>query len=265
VKALAELDARGVRAVLLDIDETLTTAGKLTAGAYAALDRLHAADKIVVPVTGRPAGWCDHIARMWPVDAVVGENGAFYFFYADGKLGKRFIDDDATRTQKRNKLEAIAKRILAEVPGCALAADQPYRETDLAIDYCEDVAPLPMDAAEKIASLMKEAGLSAKISSIHVNGWFGGYDKLSTSRILFDERFGIDLDRSNREFLFVGDSPNDAPMFAYFENSVGVANVRRFEGRLKAEPKYVTRAAAGEGFGEVVGHLLRGWSNDGDA
>jgi HAD superfamily hydrolase (TIGR01484 family) len=202
---------------------------------------------------------------MWPVDAVVGENGAFYFFYADGKLGKRFIDDDATRTQKRNKLEAIAKRILAEVPGCALAADQPYRETDLAIDYCEDVAPLPMDAAEKIASLMKEAGLSAKISSIHVNGWFGGYDKLSTSRILFDERFGIDLDRSNREFLFVGDSPNDAPMFAYFENSVGVANVRRFEGRLKAEPKYVTRAAAGEGFGEVVGHLLRGWSNDGDA
>ncbi len=258
MKALAELDARGVRAVLLDIDETLTTGGKLTADAYAALERLHAADKIVVPVTGRPAGWCDHIARMWPVDAVVGENGAFYFFYADGKLGKRFVDDDAAREQKRKKLEAIAKRILAEVPGCALAADQPYRETDLAIDYCEDVPSLPMDAAEKIAALMKAAGLSAKISSIHVNGWFGGYDKLSTSRILFDERFGIDIDRSNREIVFVGDSPNDAPMFDYFQNSVGVANVRRFEGRLKAEPKYVTRAAAGEGFGEVVEQLLRG-------
>ena len=257
MKALAELDARGVRAVLLDIDETLTTAGRLTAAAYAALERLHEADKIVVPVTGRPAGWCDHIARMWPVDAVVGENGAFYFFHADGKLGKRFVDDDATRTQKRNKLEAIAKRILAAVPGCALAADQPYRETDLAIDYCEDVPPLPMDAAEKIASLMKEAGLSAEISSIHVNGWFGGYDKLSTSRILFDERFGIDIERSNREIVFIGDSPNDAPMFEYFQNSVGVANVRRFEGRLKAEPKYITRAAAGEGFGDVVEHLLR--------
>jgi HAD superfamily hydrolase (TIGR01484 family) len=256
-----------VRAVLLDIDETLTTGGKLTAEAYAALERLHQTDKIVVPVTGRPAGWCDHIARMWPVDAVVGENGAFYFFYADGKLGKRFVDDDPTRTQKRNKLDAIAKRVLAEVPGCALAADQPYRETDLAIDYCEDVPALPMDAAEKIASLMKAAGLNAKISSIHVNGWFGGYDKLATSRILFDERFGIDIDieRSNREIVFVGDSPNDAPMFEYFRNSVGVANVRRFEGRLKAEPKYVTRAAAGEGFVEVVGHLLRGWSNDGDA
>jgi len=243
--------------VLLDIDETLTTAGKLTAAAYAALERLRQADKIVVPVTGRPAGWCDHIARMWPVDAVVGENGAFYFFYADRKLGKRFVDDDATRTQKRNKLDAIAKRILAEVPGCALAADQPYRETDLAIDYCEDVPALPMDAAEKIAALMKQAGLNAKISSIHVNGWFGGYDKLSTSRILFDERFGLDLVQSNREIVFVGDSPNDAPMFEYFQNSVGVANVRRFEGRLEAAPKYVARAAAGAGFVEVAEHLLR--------
>ncbi len=257
MKALAELDARAVRAVLLDIDETLTTAGKLTADAYAALERLHAANKIVVPVTGRPAGWCDHIARMWPVDAVVGENGAFYFFYADGKLGKRFIDDDAARRQKRSRLEAIAKRILVAVPGCALAADQPYRETDLAIDYCEDVPALPMDAAELIASLMKKAGLNAKISSIHVNGWFGGYDKLTTSRILFDERFGLDLDRSNREFIFVGDSQNDAPMFAFFQNSVGVANVRRFEGRLAASPKYVTGAASGTGFVELAEHLLQ--------
>ena len=154
MRALAELDARGVRAVLLDIDETLTTAGKLTADAYAALERLHEAGKLVVPVTGRPAGWCDHIARMWPVDAVVGENGAFYFFYSEGKLHKRFIDDAATRARQREQLEAIAKRILAEVPGSALAADQPYRESDLAIDYCEDVAPLPLPDAERIAALM---------------------------------------------------------------------------------------------------------------
>ncbi|HXZ55353.1 MAG TPA: HAD-IIB family hydrolase [Burkholderiales bacterium] len=258
MKALAELDARAVRAVLFDIDETLTTSGKLTADAYAALERLHKAGRIVVPVTGRPAGWCDHIARMWPVDAVVGENGAFYFFYADGKLQKRFIDDAAAREQKREKLEAITKRILAAVPGSALAADQPYREADLAIDYCEDVPALPLADAERIAALMREAGLQARISSIHINGWFGTYDKLSTSKVLFAERFEIDPDRSNREIVFVGDSPNDAPMFAYFQNSVGVANVRRFEGRLAAEPKYVTRAAAGEGFVEVVGQLLRG-------
>jgi hypothetical protein len=257
MKELAELDPRGIGAVLLDIDDTLTTDGKLTADAYAALERLHAAGRIVVPVTGRPAGWCDHIARMWPVDAVVGENGAFYFHFAGNRLHKRFLEDAAGRAQKRQRLGDITRRILAEVPGCALAADQPYRETDLAIDYCEDVPPLPLAAAERIAVLMREAGLTAKISSIHVNGWFGGYDKLATSRVLFGERFGIDLDRSNREFAFVGDSQNDAPMFGFFENSVGVANVRRFEAQLAALPKYVTRAAAGGGFIELVQHLLR--------
>jgi len=258
MKALAQLDARGVRAVLVDIDETLTTAGKLTGAAYAALERLHAAGRIVVPVTGRPAGWCDHIARMWPVDAVVGENGAFYFHFSEGRLHKRFLEDSAERAQKRARLDGIARRILAEVPGCALAADQPYRETDLAIDYCEDVPPLALDAAERIAGLMRDAGLNAKISSIHVNGWFGGYDKLATIRVLFSERFGLDLDVANKEFVFAGDSANDAPMFGFFENSVGVANVRRFEGRLAAAPKYVTREASGAGFIELVEHLLQG-------
>ena len=166
MKPLAELDGRGVRALLFDIDETLTTEGKLTAQAYAALEKLHAAGRRVVAVTGRPAGWCDHIARMWPVDAVVGENGAFYFFYADGKLHKRFADDAATRAVKRGRLDAIARSILAAVPGCALASDQAYRETDLAIDYCEDVPPLPLEAAERIAAMMRHAGLSARVSSI---------------------------------------------------------------------------------------------------
>jgi HAD superfamily hydrolase (TIGR01484 family) len=256
MRPLAEFEARGVRAVLVDIDETLTTSGKLTADAYAALERLHGAGKIVVPVTGRPAGWCDHIARMWPVDAVVGENGAFYFFFSGGKLHKRFLEDAQARAGKRSRLDAIARRILAEVPGCALASDQAYRETDLAIDYCEDVPPLALEAAERIAALMEKAGLKAKISSIHVNGWFGGYDKLATSRLLFAERFGLDLDNSNREFVFIGDSENDAPMFGFFENSVGVANVRRFEKRLASAPKYVTDEAAGAGFIELVEHLL---------
>src|SRR5919204_2951860 len=129
VRALAELDASGVKAVLFDIDETLTTAGKLTAEAYAALERLKLGGKRVVPVTGRPAGWCDHIARMWPVDAVVGENGAFYFWFAGGKLGKRFIEDAPTRARNRAELLAIGERILKQVPGAALASDQPYRET----------------------------------------------------------------------------------------------------------------------------------------
>ena len=208
-------------------------------------------------MTGRPAGWCDHIARMWPVDAVVGENGAFYFFYAGGRLQRRFQDDAETRREKRARLDAIAQRVLAAVPGCALAADQNYRETDLAIDYCEDVPQLPLEAAERIASLMRAAGLNAKISSIHVNGWLGDYDKLAMSRVLFTERFGMDLAESRREIVFAGDSPNDAPLFAFFSHSVGVANVRRFKDLLADKPKYVTRATAGAGFAELAEHLLQ--------
>ena len=254
MKPLSKLDASVIQALLVDIDETLTTHGKLTAQAYAALERLQRAGKRVVPVTGRPAGWCDHIARMWPVDAVVGENGAFYFWFGDGRLHKRFVDDAAVRASKRAALQRLTDEILAKVPGAALASDQPYRETDLAIDFCEDVPPLPLTAAERIAELMRHAGLTARVSSIHVNGWFGEYDKLATTRVLFKERFSLDLEGSAaRTVVFVGDSPNDAGMFAYFENSVGVANVRRFPG---LQPNFITQAESGAGFAELAAHLL---------
>jgi HAD superfamily hydrolase (TIGR01484 family) len=258
MKPLAQLrGARHLRGLLFDIDETLTTEGKLTAEAYTALERLKNAGKIVVPITGRPAGWCDHIARMWPVDAVVGENGAFYFRHTQGKLIRRFQDDEQTRASRRARLLAIGRRILDQVPGCALASDQPYRETDLAIDFCEDVPPLPLETAERIAALMRGEGLTAKISSIHVNGWFGGYDKLAMTKRLFEECFKCSPEVLQHEFAFVGDSPNDMPMFAWFDCSVGVANISRFSGQIETPPKYVTRGAAGAGFAELAAHLLR--------
>jgi hypothetical protein len=259
MKPLHELrDAGRIRGLLFDIDETLTTEGKLTAEAYAAMERLRRAGKLLVPITGRPAGWCDHIARMWPVDAVVGENGAFYFCFNQGRLEKKFQDADDVRRLNRSRLAAIGARVIAQVPGCALASDQPYRETDLAIDYCEDVPPLPLETAGRIAALMRAEGLNAKVSSIHVNGWFGAYDKLAMSKRLFTEFFKIPADLQRREFAFAGDSPNDAPMFRFFECSVGVANIARFAGMLDAEPKYVTRGAAGAGFAELASHLLGG-------
>jgi HAD superfamily hydrolase (TIGR01484 family) len=256
VKPLAELPRAGIRALLFDIDDTLTTHGKLTAAAYAALERLHAAGKRTVAVTGRPAGWCDHIARMWPLDAVVGENGAFYFRYANGRLHRHYYDAPDMRERNRGQLAQIAARVVAAVPGCAIAADQPYRETDLAIDYCEDVPPLPLEQAERIAELMREAGLRAKVSSIHVNGWFGDYDKLTMTRRLFSDEFGMDLEREQAAVVYAGDSPNDAPMFEFFDHSVGVANVRRFARVIPTPPKYITRASAGAGFAEVVAHVL---------
>ena len=258
---LTELPAaarRANRGVFCELDETLTTAGRLTAEAYAAMERLERAGLHVVPITGRPAGWCDHIARMWPVAAVVGENGAFYFRYDRvARVMKRaYADDAASRAANRERLHAIGADILRAVPGCAIAADQHYRETDLAIDYCEDVTRLPRTAVDRIVALMEARGLTAKVSSIHVNGWFGTYDKLAATRRLMREELGTDLDRAGGAFVFVGDSPNDAPMFGYFPHSVGVANVRDFGGQLAHEPRYVTASAAGAGFREVADLLL---------
>ena len=251
---------RAVRGVLADIDDTITTHGELTAPAYAALARLRAAGLRVVPITGRPAGWCDHIARMWPVDAVVGENGAFWMRYdgASRKLIKRFVADDATRAANRARLAAVGEKILRAVPGTALASDQHYREADLAIDFCEDVAPLPREAVDRIVALMEAEGLTAKVSSIHVNGWFGRYDKLAMTRTLFAEAFGVDLEADRAHYVFAGDSPNDAPMFAYFPLAVGMANIRPFLDRIATPPAYVTEAEAGAGFVQLADFLLKG-------
>jgi len=250
---------RGVRYVLTDIDDTLTTDGQLTAGAYASLQQLHDAGKIVIPVTGRPAGWCDHIARMWPVDAVVGENGAFYmrFDATRRKLVRRFAAPGAARDANRARIAAIGAMIVETVRGSALASDQRYRETDLAIDYCEDFPALAPAEVERIVALMQAEGMTAKVSSIHVNGWFGAYDKLAMTRVLLHEVFGDDIDAVRESVLFAGDSPNDAPMFAYFPNAVGVANVRRFLDRIPAAPAYITEGEAGAGFSEIADALLR--------
>jgi HAD superfamily hydrolase (TIGR01484 family) len=258
MQPLAALPRDGVRGVLTDIDDTLTTRGRLPARAYHAMQRLHDAGLLVIPITGRPAGWCDHIARMWPVAGVVGENGALWMRHDDArrKLVRRFAVDEATSAHNRARLAVIGERILREVPGCALASDQHYRVADLAIDFCEDVPALPASAVDRIVALMQAEGLTAKISSIHVNGWFGDYDKLSMTRLFLREAFAIDLDADKERFVFAGDSPNDAPMFAYFPRSVGVANVREHLDRIATPPAYVTAAAGGEGFAQLAEHLL---------
>ena len=252
-------DARWrVKAVLFDIDDTLTTEGRLTAGAYAAMERLSGAGLLVVPITGRPAGWCDHIARMWPVDAVVGENGAFYFRYdhETRTFTKRFRLSQDERIENRRQLEALRDQILESVPGAAVASDQLYRESDLAIDYCEDVARLPGDAVRCIVRLFEDAGATAKVSSVHVNGWFGDYDKLSMTRRMMEECFAVNLEAVKETAVFIGDLPNDAPKFQFFPNAIGVANVRDFKDLLTVEPAYVTEARAGAGFTEVAEALL---------
>ncbi|MDX1513398.1 MAG: HAD-IIB family hydrolase [Gammaproteobacteria bacterium] len=258
LSALTDEAATRIRGVFLDIDDTLTSDGRLTAEAYGAMESLHRSGLMVVPVTGRPAGWCDHIARMWPADAVVGENGAFYFRYDHGhrRMQRRYWHDDAQRKENRCRLSDLQAEILARVPGSAVSADQAYREADLAIDYCEDVLPLSEEEIRRIVDLFEGAGARAKVSSIHVNGWFGDYDKLSMTRVMMRECFLVDLDDAREHFVFIGDSPNDAPMFSYFPFSIGVANVARFGDGLRDKPAFVTDAPSGAGFAEAATRLV---------
>lgn len=252
-------DLRRVTAVLTDIDDTLTTDGRLPAVAYSALENLSDAGLVVVPVTGRPAGWCDMVARFWPVQGVVGENGAFYFRYdrTQKRMARRYWKSESERAADAAKLAALGEAIPKAVPGCAVSADQAYREADLAIDFCEDVAPLSDDAVAKIVSLFEDAGAQAKVSSIHVNGWFGDYDKLTMTGAFFSETCDTDLRSDTDTIVFVGDSPNDAPMFAHFPKSVGVANVMDMADQMTNLPGYVTRQRGGEGFAEFADALLR--------
>jgi len=262
MKPIAELppkDRRRIGFVLTDIDDTLTVNGRLPAVVFAAMERLLEAGIHTIPVTGRPAGWCDHIARMWPVTGVVGENGAFYFCYdADRRrMIRRYRRSDRQRRLDRLKLNRLQEQILRQVSGAAVSADQSYREADLAIDCSEDVSPLPDSDVKRIVDLFESAGATAKISSIHVNGWFGTYDKLSMTRQLFREKFDGELAELRDRIIFIGDSANDAPLFGYFPNSVGVANVRLFVDKMEHLPTWITNAEGGFGFVELVDRLLR--------
>ncbi|MFC4522920.1 HAD-IIB family hydrolase [Cupriavidus pinatubonensis] len=256
LQTLAAPALRRVRGILTDIDGTLTTGGRLPARAALALEQLHQAGLHVIPVTGRCIAWAEILVRLWPVDAIIGENGAFYSHLRDGRLLTRFLDDAPTRARNRDRIRALGERIVREVPGSALASDQAWHAADLAIDHAEDVTPLPPDAVSHIVRLMQDEGMTATVSSIHVNGWFGQHDKLSMSRLCAAELLGEDLDIRRDEWLFIGDSANDASMFAHFPLSVGVANVREILPQLPVAPAYVTEAVGGDGFAEMAERLL---------
>jgi len=248
-----------VKIILTDIDDTLTTDGRLKSNAYSALENLSNSGFIVIPVTGRCAGWCDHIARMWPVNGVVGENGAFFFSY--NHQSKKMINTycQAPHERKNNQLalHKIEKTILKNISGAALASDQNYRHTDLAIDFAEDVTPLSSEKIDSIVKIAEKAGAIAKVSSIHVNCWIGSHNKLSTSLTTLEQVFGVSNSNIQNEVLFIGDSPNDSMMFDYFNKSVGVANVMDFIKELDKPPKYITLNHSGEGFVELADLLLR--------
>lgn len=246
-------EVSGLVGVLFDIDDTVTLHGRIVPEAFAAMARAKAAGLTMIPVTGRPAGWVDHIARMWPVDGVVGENGGLWFYMKDGALQRRFLQSNAERTGNRKRLRAVRDAVLSEVPGAGIASDQPYRELDLAIDFCEDVPALDDDAIDAITGIFARFGATSKVSSIHVNGWFGTFDKLTGFERLAAD-LGIPADATR--WAYIGDSANDAPMFAHFPLSVGVANVDAFLSRIPTWPAWRTEGAGGVGFAQLIDRLL---------
>lgn len=255
MKSLAEFQSR-IDFVLTDIDDTLTDEGLLGPEAYTAMWKLAQSGIHLIPVTGRPAGWCEMIARQWPVSGVIGENGGFYFRYKDKKMERHFVHDFEKQIENRQKLEKIQKEVLDLVPGAAIASDQFCRFMDLAIDFCEDVPKLPRSEVDKIVKVFKKYGAQAKVSSIHVNGWFGSYDKLSMSLKFLKDEFGLSPAEVQKRCCFCGDSPNDEPMFSYFPNSFAVSNIQEFLDQLEHKPAYVASRRGGQGFADIAEKII---------
>jgi hypothetical protein len=259
---LRELPAercRALTALFTDIDDTLTSDGLLTATTFLALWALVQAQVRIVAVTGRPAGWCDHIARMWPVAGVIGENGALIYSYdrTARRMHRVYLLSEEERLEARQKLERIRRRVLQEVPGCAIANDQPFRLADLAVDFREDVGPLGSEEVQAICAIMKSEGATCKVSSIHINCWYGDFDKVSGVRRFLADR-GQDLEdpRVQASLVYLGDSPNDEPLFQALETTIGVANIRPFLPDLRHPPSYITERESAEGFAEAVSLIL---------
>ena len=256
---------RRITGVLTDIDDTLTTDGAVTAGALAALAALKAAGLDSILITGRPVGWSEPFARDWPVDAIVAENGAVALIssqnsvqpmsYGPKALSKIYLQDEATRHSNFARMQQVAARVTAEVAGAVLAQDSHGRETDIAIDHSEFVHLADAQISEAL-QIMRGEGMNATVSSIHINGWFGTHNKLEGARWIVRELLSRDLDAEMDCWVYVGDSTNDQLMFEAFDNSVGVANVRRFEAQLSHLPRYITDGERGAGFTEVVAAIL---------
>jgi HAD superfamily hydrolase (TIGR01484 family) len=253
---LTEFQPRGVRGVLTDIDDTLTTAGAITPETLQALADLKAAGLPVIAITGRPMGWSEPFAHTWPIDAIVAENGAVALFRSGDGLTIEYAQDDTTRRANAQRLAQVAARIQREVPGAMLARDSAGRVTDMAIDHAEFVH-LPAAQIDQVVALMREEGMSATVSSIHINGWFGSHDKLSGARWIVQRLLGRELDAESAHWVYVGDSTNDQLMFGHFANSVGVANLLDFAAELTLWPRFITQQPRGAGFAEVAAALLR--------
>ncbi len=256
MRPLADWQPGTITGVFTDIDDTLTTEGAITPEALQAMADLKAAGLRVIPITGRPVGWSEPFAQRWPVDAIVAENGAVALLPQAGQpLRKLYQQDASVRAAHFMRMQQVLSRIEREVAGASRAQDSAGRETDIAIDHSE-FTQLPQPQIDAVVRLMQSEGMTATVSSIHINGWYGEHHKLAGARWIVRELFKKDLDAELDQWVYVGDSTNDQVMFRHFPHSVGVANIRRFATQLEHRPRYITQGERGAGFAELVRHLL---------
>ncbi len=244
-----------VRAVFTDMDGTLTTGGKLLPSTYDAIAALDAAGIPVIVVTGRPSSWGEAIARLWPVRAVITENGGVTYLPSARGLKKQYAVPPKTLPAVRRRMHAAARAVMKKFRGARLSVDAFGTEVDLAIDWNEE-ARLSLVTAKRIEEHLRERGWNAVRSSVHINFWPRGFDKLTACKKVIRSLFGAGGTTDLAAYLYVGDALNDEPMFQGFPRSVGVANVRDVWDELAHRPAHVTAAPYGHGFEELVRQIL---------
>lgn len=247
-----------VRFILTDVDDTLTWDSTLPPATYEALSRLMAAGYVVIPVTGGCAGWSDLMARLWPVSGVITEGGAcFLRKQNDGKLTYQYWSSANEMKANKERLLAQVETLLPDFTPLTLAQDQPYRLTDVAVDYAQDISPAAVKEKDAFLTKLAKIGLQAKASSIHINIWHGDYNKCAMAERVLKQEYGLSEQDIREQTLYVGDAPNDESMFAKFPLSVGVANIQRHLDVMTHLPSSITTKPGGYGFIEIVNNLLK--------
>jgi HAD superfamily hydrolase (TIGR01484 family) len=256
IASFAAQDARALLGVCFDIDDTITKQGVLEASAYNALFDLARAGLKLIAVTGRPLGFAEVAARMWPVDLAVGENGAGYIARRGHGLHCGYWDEASVRLVQQQKLREIRARVAHEMPHVKVSSDNWARRCDLAFDVGEEER-LPRAEIDRLIALLRAEGAHTTVSSVHAHAQLSDHDKALGVARAAHEVLGLSADELRTRFLFVGDSGNDAAAFAWFAHTAGVANVTHFLDRLSVPPRYVAQAERGEGFAEIARTLLQ--------
>jgi HAD superfamily hydrolase (TIGR01484 family) len=262
MKPIIALDSArlvNIRYVFTDIDDTLTTHGRLSSETLGLMEMLKQANVSVIPVTGRPAGWCHGLPRLWPIAGIVGENGACAYWVdpATGWQQALYWAEAQVRAADRQRLDVIAVELLSQLPFAQAAQDQALRLGDICFDHAENRDPLGQVEKHLIINYLKSAGCQTAISSIHIHGYFGERNKHSMTQRFISEVLRLSTEQVSEQSLYIGDSMNDEPMFAAFPLSLGVANIALVSDQLRHKPHFVTEASAGEGFNELARLILQ--------